>query len=163
MSCIHPHAQFLPGVWSKLFPFVFPLRCSSVAVLLCLFLCTFFFFFFGHMSKEWDGHLVWDWNVRTQWCLYLNHSPKERLGKPALNGPVWDVCLPVSNPITMQLVLLIVQSFTFFSNNFNVLKALSNLQITFCHQCYLLKSSSAFHLLSSVSLFKVSIKQRWII
>lgn len=82
-------SQFLPGLWSMSFSWYFILRSLSTAVLLCLLLCTFFFFFFlGQMSREWDGHFMWDWNVRTQWCLYFNCSPKTRLGKPDFNEPV---------------------------------------------------------------------------
>lgn len=68
---------------------VYPSLLVSSKVLICsssvVPSLVYFFFGLGRMSKEWGEHLMWDWNVRTQWCFYLSQDTR---GKPASNEPV---------------------------------------------------------------------------
>lgn len=154
MSCIHPPAQFLPGVWSKLFPFVFPLRSSSVAVLLCLLLCTFFFFFDMWVKNEMDTWCGIEMSEHNGVCILITH-PRRGLA----NQPWMDLCgmsvSPSEQSSNHEISSVDCAVFHLFSNNLNSLKALSSLQIALMAKGYLLRSSLAFHLFSSVSLRSV--------
>lgn len=128
----------------------------------CVFSCVLFFWFWGFFLDVWVKNEMGTWcgiemSEHNGVCILITH---QRRG--LANQPWMDLCRmsvsPSGQSNNHEISSVDSAVFHLFPSNLKILKALSSLQITFCHQCCLLRSSLAFHLLSSVSLFKVSIK-----
>lgn len=83
-NCVCPNFSHEFGVY----PFLARFHVGPHLQPFCCAFSVYIFFYLRQMSKEWDEHLTWDRNVRTQWCSCFNYSPKMRLGTPALNEPM---------------------------------------------------------------------------